>query len=301
MDELAIRKGHRYATVVVELRRKEVRRVGRGQRREDVRPFFELLGEDGRRRLRAVAMDMNGAYEQEVRAQCPHAAIVYDLFHVVAEYGRQVIDRVRVNEANRLKNDGEARRVVKSARRLLLRNEESIGREEDRVRLAELPAANRTLAKVYLLKDDLKHLWDYRHAGYAREFWDHWYSRAVRSRIEPLKALARNLKSYLPGIPARCRRRLHTSLPRRNQQQDQGAQAHGLRKPRRRLLFPQDTPGIPRCWDMDRSYHNHRPERRTAGQRPHSSHSWCSISMAASVMIWPAAGQCFWLRVGKAP
>ena len=50
-------------------------------------------------------MDMNAAYEQEVREQCPQAEIVYDLFHVVAKYGREVIDRVRVDEANRLKGD----------------------------------------------------------------------------------------------------------------------------------------------------------------------------------------------------
>ena len=50
-------------------------------------------------------MDMNGAFEQEVRAQAPQAQIVSDLFHVVAKYGREVIDRVRVDEANRLRAD----------------------------------------------------------------------------------------------------------------------------------------------------------------------------------------------------
>lgn len=212
MDEFALRKGHRYATVIVEPRRKEVLWVGRGRSREDIRPFFELLGERGRKRLRAVAMDMNGAYEQEVRAQCPKAEIVYDLFHVAAKYGREVVDRVRVDEANRLRGDHKARKVVKSARWLLLRNAENIQKEKDRVRLSELLAANRALATVYVLKDDLKHLWDYWHTGYARKFWKQWYSRAIRSQIEPLKAFARRLKEYLPGILAHCRWRLHTSL-----------------------------------------------------------------------------------------
>ena len=40
-------------------------------------------------------MDMNGAYEQEVHFQCPLAEIVYDLFHVVAKYGREVLDQMR--------------------------------------------------------------------------------------------------------------------------------------------------------------------------------------------------------------
>lgn len=90
MDEFSIRKGHRYATVIIKPTRKEALWVGLGRGRKDIRPFFEQLGEDGRRRLRAVAMDMNGAYEQEVRAQCPQAEIVYDLFHVVVKHGREV-------------------------------------------------------------------------------------------------------------------------------------------------------------------------------------------------------------------
>lgn len=212
MDEFAIQKGHRYATVIVEPTRKEVLWVGRGRSREDIRPFFEMLGPKGCTRVRAVAMDMNAAYEEEVRAQCPNAKIVYDLFHVVAKYGREVVDRVRVDEANRLRDDKEARKVVKGSRWLLLRNRENLKKEEDRIRLAELLAANKKLAKVYVLKDDLKHLWDYWHAGYARKFWDGWYARAIRSRIEPLKRFARRLKEYLPGILAHCRWRLHTSL-----------------------------------------------------------------------------------------
>lgn len=212
MDEFAIRKGHRYATVVIEPATRRVLWVGRGRKREDVRPFFGLLGPERCRRLKAVAMDMNGAYEQEVKQHCPGAQIVYDLFHVVAKYGREVVDRVRVDEANRLKHDRPARKVIKSSRWLLLRNAGNIRRKEDRVKLRELLAANRQLATVYVLKDDLKHLWDFVSPGHALRFWKQWYNRAIRSRIEPLKAFARKLKAYLPGLLAHCRWPLHTSV-----------------------------------------------------------------------------------------
>ena len=212
MDEFAIQKGHRYATVIVEPSRRQVLWVGRGRGRKDIRPFFELLGKEGREKLQAVVMDMNGAYEQEVRSQCPQAQIVYDLFHVVAKYGREVIDRTRVDEAKRLRNDKVARKVVKGSRWLLLRNKENISNREDRVRLAELLAANRKLAKVYVMKEDLKHLWEYRYPGSARKFWRGWYNRAVRSRIAPLVKFAKALNNYIEGIIAHCRYRLHTSL-----------------------------------------------------------------------------------------
>jgi transposase len=211
MDEFAIQKGHRYATVIVEPVRKRVLWVGRGRGRADVRPFFELLGPERCKRLRAAVMDMNAGYEVEVKHHCPQAAIVFDLFHVVARYGREVIDRVRVDRANELRADKPARKVVKGARWLLLKNRDSLGEGQD-VQLKELLQANRSLFVVHLLRDLLKDLWHYRHPGYARRAWQRWYARARRSRIEPLKRFAANLKPYLPGILAHCKFPLGTNL-----------------------------------------------------------------------------------------
>ena len=211
LDEFALRKGHRYATVIVEPARKRVLWVGQGRGREDIRPFFQLLGPGGCKHLRAVAMDMNPAYEEEVRAHCPQAVLVYDLFHVVAKYGREVIDRVRVDEAHRVRHDTAARKVIKGARWLLLRNRENV-EAKDRVRLRDLLHANRRLATVYILKDDLKHLWAYTYVGAAEHFFTEWYQRAIRSRIDPLKTFARHLKARVSGILAHCHYPLHTSL-----------------------------------------------------------------------------------------
>jgi transposase len=211
MDEFAIHKGQRYATVVVEPERRRVLWVGRGHGREDIRRFFELLEPQGCRQIQAVVMDMSGAYAQEVKAQCPQADIVYDLFHVVAKYGREVIDRVRSHEAQRLRQEHPERRIRRSDRWLLLRNANNLSPPQH-IRLKELLAANRALMKVYLLRDDLKALWRYRHAGYAQQFWRQWYRRAAASRVAPLQLFARRLKPYLPGILSHCRFPLHTSL-----------------------------------------------------------------------------------------
>lgn len=212
MDEFALQKGHRYATVILEPQSKRVLWVGRGRGREDIRPFFELLGVERCAQLQAVAMDMNGAYAEEVKAHCPKAQVVYDLFHVVVKYGREVIDRVRVDEANRLRQDRPARKLIKGTRWLLLKNPDHIEKPEDRVRLQELLAANRQLMSVYVMKDDLKGLWGYQRPGAARNFWKSWYARAIHSRIGPLIAFAKKLKGYLPGIISHCRWPLHTSI-----------------------------------------------------------------------------------------
>ncbi len=210
MDEFAVKRGHRYATIFVEPHRKEVLWVCRGRSREDIRPFFEKVGAAGCRQIKAVAMDMSAAYEAEVKFQCPGADIVYDFFHVVAKYGREVIDKVRTAEASRHVNRRD-RQVIKGSRWLLLRNGVNLKRR-DRVRLRELLAVNRRLATVYVLKDDLKTLWDYRSPNWAMRFFREWYARAIRSRIEPLKRFARQLHEKIDGVLAHCEYPLHTSL-----------------------------------------------------------------------------------------
>jgi transposase len=102
--------------VVIDPRTRRVLWVGRERSRAAVRPFFELLGAAGCAQIRAVAMDMSAADAGEVRAHCPNAEMVYELFHVVAKYGREVVHRVRVDEANRPRDDKPACKVVKSAR-----------------------------------------------------------------------------------------------------------------------------------------------------------------------------------------
>lgn len=211
MDEFAIEKGHRYATIIVDPIRKKVLWVCRGRSRESIRPFFKLLGEEGCKRIKAVAMDMNAGYEYEVKAQCPNAKVVFDLFHVVANYNRQVVDRVRVDEANRLREDKPARKIVKSARWLLLRNRQNLSGDQS-VRLSELLAANRRLLAVYLLRDDLKHLWHFRYEKSARNFWKQWYHRARCSRIEPLRRFAKNLRRFIEDIFTHCHYPLSTGL-----------------------------------------------------------------------------------------
>jgi transposase len=217
IDEFAIQKGHRYATSIVDPVTTKVLWVGRGRGREDIRPFFELLGPAGCAQLEAAVMDMSEAYELETRAHCPQAVIVYDLFHLVAKYGREVIDRVRVDETNRIAPAAgpgatrEQRRVIKGTRWLLLRNRRNL-RPAERIRLKEVLAANRRLWVVYVLKDALKQLWRYRYRGAAARAWREWYGWAVRSRIPALADFARRLKAKLPGILAHCQYPLHTGV-----------------------------------------------------------------------------------------
>ena len=210
MDEFALHKGHRYATVVSCAETQQVIWVGEGRSRQAVRPFFVWL-DDACAQIEAVGMDMNTAFDLEVQKHCPQAAVVYDLFHVVAKFGREVIDRVRVDQANQLREDRAARRVIKRSRWLLLRNRQNLTHEQA-VHLDELLAVNQPLTTVYLLKTQLKELWYAPNETIARQRWREWYRLAMESGLTPLINFARKLKRYLEGIIASARFRLQTSV-----------------------------------------------------------------------------------------
>lgn len=209
MDEFALFKGHRYATVVLDADTRQVLWVGEGRSRDAIRPFFDWLGADRCAKIEAVAMDMNTAFDLEVRQHCPKARVVYDLFHVIAKYGREVIDRVRVDEANRLRDDRPQRKIVKRARWLLLRNPENVPAAQQ-ANLAELLAANQALMTVYVMKATLKELWQTSGAWEWLGAWRSWMKMARDSRIEPLRKFASKLRPYWRGIASRLRWPMHT-------------------------------------------------------------------------------------------
>lgn len=211
MDEFALHKGHRYATVIMDAQTMRVLWVGEGNSREAIRPFFELLGKQGSQAIEAVAMDMNSAFDLEVRQHCAHAQVVYDLFHVVARFGREVIDRVRVDQANALRNQPAARQVIKRSRWLLLRNRNHLDAAQA-VKLDELLAANAPLATVYVLKTALKEIWFAPSVLDGARRWREWYRLAIDSGLTAAIAFAKRLKNYLRGILASARFPMNTSI-----------------------------------------------------------------------------------------
>ncbi|RPH20379.1 ISL3 family transposase [Buttiauxella warmboldiae] len=211
LDEFALFKGHRYATVVVDADTQQVLWVGEGRSRVAFRPFFTWLGSEGCAAIESVAMDMNTALDLEVREQCPQAEVVYDLFHVVAKFGREVIDRVRVDQANQLRDNKKARKVIKRSRWLLLRNPENLP-EGHEVKLAELLEANQPLNTVYVMKSALKELWYAPDKKVAQRRWNEWYRQSQESGIKALQQFAEKLKGYMSGIIASATHRLNTSV-----------------------------------------------------------------------------------------
>ena len=218
IDEFAIEKGHRYVTIVLDVIAKRVVWLVRGRDQDALASFFIALGPTRCAQIEAVTLDMWRAYTNQVQHYCPKAALVYDAFHLIAKYGLEVVDRVRVDETNKLAKSvlfrgvvQAARRVIKGTRWLLLKNKANV-KGKDRVRLKELLRANRALFVVYVLKDDLKQLWRFRARYAARRWWRQWRRRALVSRIRPLRKFVELITRHLDGILNHCQYPLNTGV-----------------------------------------------------------------------------------------
>ncbi len=208
VDEIAIKKGHQYATVILDFEKKRVVWVEEGRKEESLTRFYERIGSERCDRIEAIAMDMWKPYMKATKKCCPKAEIVFDKFHIIAHMGK-VIDEVRNQQYK--KASRKHQEVLKGIKYLLLQKRKNV-RGNRRVRLSEVLAINKPLNTVHLLREDLKQLWEYQYPGAALNFFQDWYRMAMYSKIEPLKKFARMLKRHWDGIVAHCQYKIHTSL-----------------------------------------------------------------------------------------
>lgn len=208
IDEIALLKGYRYMTVVLDYETGRVVWMGEGRRKETLASFFELMSEEERAAVEAVAVDMWAPYVQAIREYLPRARVVYDLYHVVANYHRQVLDRVRIAAYKRAESEDE-RRWIKGSRYLLYKNDENLT-DRQRPRLETLLEVNEEIHTAYVLRDSLKEIWKLRSPWAVRTALRNWCEMAEESGLGPLQRFAASLKSHRRGIVAHAAYPIHT-------------------------------------------------------------------------------------------
>ena len=198
VDETSFRKRHDYVTVVIDQDADTVVHVADGRKRETLRDFFDGFPVEQRQAVESVAMDMWDPYIRAVVAAIPDAdrKIAFDRFHIARHMG-EAVDRVRRREHKELK--AQHVNPLTGTRYLWLRNPEAL--EVARLeQLDELRASSLKTARAWAIKEMARSLWHYRTRGWARQAWLQWYGWAIRSRLEPIREVARMVKRHLEGI-----------------------------------------------------------------------------------------------------
>jgi len=195
VDELLSWRGYRFVTMVyqIDAHCKRLLWIGKDKTIESFSRFFDLMGEAFCRKIRHVCSDMCKAYLEVVRQRIPQAVHVLDRFHIVANLNK-ALDEVRAGEARRLKLKGDDE-TLKHTRWCLLKKPKNLTRKQ-RGRLRELLSMNLRTVRAYLLARDFQHLWTYDSPTWAGKFLEMWCNTAMRSRIDPIKKMARQFRKH---------------------------------------------------------------------------------------------------------
>lgn len=194
VDELARAKGQVYATLVYQIDRgaRRLLFVSQGRTEESLRKFCDAMGEKVCGRIRFVCSDMWKAYLNVIRERLSHAVHVLDRFHIMATVSK-AIDAVRAEEAKRLKAQGCE--VLKRSRWLFLKRPWRLSDKQD-ARLRDLVRLDLKTVRAWSLKESLNLVWTFKGPKGGGHMLDIWCRSAMRSRLEPMKKVARSLRKH---------------------------------------------------------------------------------------------------------
>ena len=204
IDEKSIGKGHHYLTVVLNADTGETLFLGEGKRKAILDQFLSSLTAEQRASIECVGIDRGGSYQASVKEYLPDADIVYDKFHIVANYN-DVIDQIRRREWRQAEE--EHKPFIKGQRFNLFMNVENLTPKRESS-LKELLAMNEDLNQAYILKDMLKQLWTYKYKASASKFLDKWIGLAKETGISELERFAKGLNRAREGLLSYCQHQI---------------------------------------------------------------------------------------------
>jgi transposase len=199
IDEIQWRLGHHYLTLVYQIDEgsKRLLWIGLERTKESLEGFFNYLGTDATRALKFICSDMWQPYLDVIAQRAGAAVHILDRFHIMSRMNK-AIDEVRAGEARRLVADGH-KPVLKHSRWCLLKRPENLTAKQT-VKMAELLKYNLRSVRAYLHREDFQRFWTYMRPWTARRFLREWCTRVMRSRLEPMKKIARSLRAHEPLI-----------------------------------------------------------------------------------------------------
>jgi transposase len=193
VDEIAYCRGHKYATIIYDLGRSKVLWVGRGKGAETLEDFLiNHLSAYQRKQIRFASCDMSQAYVGTIERLLPHVTLVIDRFHIVKALNA-ALDEVRKEEWH--KAETADKKTVKGLRWLLLRGSKTRTRS-DMVIIQALKRGNNRIYRAWVLKDEFEMFWEYHYTGSAAKFLKNWMTRALKSRIEPIRKFVATVKRH---------------------------------------------------------------------------------------------------------
>jgi transposase len=195
IDEIAIKKGHKYMTIFTDITTGQIIHAVEGRSEECLRPFLKLLAKKAKR-LRGIGIDMSAAYASAIKSHLPGVEIIFDRFHVT-KLLNDTIDKIRRNEYAKCKDTGIE--VLKGQRFLLLRNFSDLD-DDQKSSLKKLLDINQPLTIAHSMKEQFRSFWSCGSRTEGARFLCCWVLEALESGVQLLAKAARSLLRRYKGL-----------------------------------------------------------------------------------------------------
>jgi transposase len=195
IDEIYVGKQRGYYTLVLDIESGRILWVSPGRGKAGLKGFWRRLRRSAIE-IKAVAMDMSGAYAAAVLEALPAAALVFDRFHIMQLMNQRLDDlrREMVREA-----EGPFKLVIKGTRYLLLTRAANL--EEDQLpKLERALKLNEPLSQGWYLKEELRLLWEQKSHAQMNRFLTQWCEQAHQTGVRQLQKMAKTLQLHQKGI-----------------------------------------------------------------------------------------------------
>jgi len=195
VDELSVFKGHKYLTCVYQLD-KGLRRLlwcGADRKAKTLLRFFREFGKERSAKLQFVMSDMWKPYLKVIKKKAVNALNILDRFHIMKKFNA-AIDKIRRQEVRKLELQ-EKDNVLSNGRWLLLKKPANLSQKQT-IGLKKLLKINLASIRAYLLREDFQRFWKYKSITWANKFLDDWVARTMRSRLNPMKKVAKTLRLH---------------------------------------------------------------------------------------------------------
>lgn len=207
LDEKSFGRRQDYISLMTDLDDPRVLEVVAGRDTATAVALIETLPEKQRAAVVAAAMDMGANFAAATRLACPQAAIVHDRFHV-SKHLNEAVDKVRREEHHRLLERGDA--SLTGTKFLWLQGAVPTG--ERALTFVELCERNLKTARAWGHKETFVEFWGQESAARGAGFFKAWFNSVARSKLEPLKKVARTLKAHLVGLLSYFEHRITNAL-----------------------------------------------------------------------------------------
>ncbi len=197
IDETSRARGHSYVTLAADAELRKVLFVTEGRDAKTIEELAEYLEEHGcpAQSITSASIDMSPAFIAGVSQHLPNARITFDKFHVIG-HASTAVDKMR-----RIEQKGD--KSLKGMRWTLLKDSAklNVAAAADLDALIAKLTVKRT-ARAWVYKEQLREILDRKQINVVRTMLEHWCTCVMRSKVDPMKEVAKMIRSHLEGIVA---------------------------------------------------------------------------------------------------